>query len=485
MKTLAPVFDERTASQEESHPSVPESRAAATMRLIELMLRDRIGLDANSIGSSLIHRTVRLRMKALDLKVPEQYQQLLARSPAEWVELVESVVVTETWFFRDQEPFSALVKLLFDEWLPAHPTNPVRVLSLPCSSGEEPYSIAMALLNAGVSPERFEVGAIDISLRALARARRGVYGRNSFRGKDFGFREHYFKPCKEGFILNPAVRGLVRFSQGNLLGPGSLAGKATYDFIFCRNLLIYFDRPTQQKALVRIGELLTPTGVLFVGPAEQPLVMEHGFLPANIPMAFACRKAAHQGVNGRATLSRKSPKPPVTPANPLAFSTPAGIAAGAASTAANGSGQKSAPQPTEPNPEVARTRPAKALPAEPRETERGLAQTTTHTQKQPRRADLEYARRLADAGRLGEAAGLCEAHLRENRDSAAAYYLLGLIQDAQGDMRAVDSYRRALYLEPQHHDCLLQLALHAERTGDRGRGETYRRRAQRLKKSQT
>jgi chemotaxis protein methyltransferase WspC len=482
--SVPPVFDSRSSGTEELHGSEPERRTAATMRLIELMLRDRIGLDANSIGSSLIQRTVRLRMKALNLKSPEVYQQLLARSPAEWIELVESVVVTETWFFRDREPFSALVKLLFEEWLPAHPSNPVRVLSLPCSSGEEPYSIAMALLDAGVPPERFEVGAIDLSHRALARAKRGVYGRNSFRGKELGFRDHFFKPCKEGFTLNPAVRGLVRFFQGNLLGPESLAGKGTYDFIFCRNLLIYFDRPTQQKALLRISELLTHSGVLFVGPAEQPLAMEHGFVPANIPMAFACRKAGHPGANGKAATSRKPAKPPVTLSKPPQPPAPAAATTQFGSvTAGNGANQKLSGKPAEPAPDPAQPASAATLPTNPREAGAGLTQTAVSAPKETRRADLEYARRLADAGRLGEAAGLCEAHLRENRDSASGYYLLGLVRDAQGDARAVDCYRKALYLEPQHHDCLLQLALHAERAGDRARGDVYRRRAQRLKKS--
>ena len=144
---------------------------------------------------------MRLRMKSLGLKLSDQYYQLLLRSPAEWDELVESVVVAETWFFRDREPFAALVSLLLEEWLPARPARPARLLSLPCSSGEEPYSMAMALLDAGVAPELFEITAVDISHRALAHARRGVYGRNSFRDKDLGFRDRYFRAAKDGFAL--------------------------------------------------------------------------------------------------------------------------------------------------------------------------------------------------------------------------------------------------------------------------------------------
>src|SRR5689334_16663135 len=116
-----------------------------------------MGLDAASIGSSLVQRTVRLRMKILGLKQVVDYAQLLRTSPQEWNELVESVIVTESWFFRDCEPFAALVRLVFEEWLPAHPTAPLRLLSLPCSAGEEPYSMAMALLDAGVAADRFQI----------------------------------------------------------------------------------------------------------------------------------------------------------------------------------------------------------------------------------------------------------------------------------------------------------------------------------------
>src|SRR5712672_2583779 len=118
------------------------------MQLIENMLRERMGLDACSIGSTLIQRTVRLRMKNLGLKKVEDYQCLLETSPAEWNELVESVIVTETWFFRDGEPFGAMVRLVREEWIPAHPTGKLHLLSIPCSSGEEPYSLVMAMQDA-------------------------------------------------------------------------------------------------------------------------------------------------------------------------------------------------------------------------------------------------------------------------------------------------------------------------------------------------
>ena len=413
------------------------------MRRIEQMLRERIGLDSASIGSSLIQRTVRLRMKGRDLKQVEDYLEFLARHPVEWNDLVESVVVTETWFFRDREPFAAFNRLLLEEWLPANPVKPVRLLSLPCSSGEEPYSLVMSLLDAGLPPGKFQIDGIDLSQRALARARRGVFGRNSFRGGDLAFRDRYFQPTREGYTLNPSIRSQVRFSQGNLVSDDFKLGKGFYDFIFCRNLLIYFDRPTQQKALAKLGQMLAPSGVLFVGPAEQPLVLEHGFVSASIPMAFACRKA------GPVTAANGSRHPQLP--------TPWFAVRPAPHAAAVRRSPPLPPGPAQPNLPEAAARPAHGL------------------------TDLEEARRLARAGRLAEAGALCEAHLRRSRGSAQAYFVLGLVREANGDVSALDCYRKALYLEPEHYEALVQMAALTEKIGDPARARTLKRRAQRVK----
>ncbi len=408
------------------------------MKQIEHLLHETIGLDAESIGSSTIQRAVGLRMKSLGLRRVEDYVQLLEASPAEWDEFVESVIVTETWFFREAEPFAALTRLVLEEWLPAHPAGPARLLSIPCASGEEPYSLVMALLDAGVAPGRFEVEGVDISACALGRAERGVYGKNSFRGKDLSFRDRYFHPSHAGFVLDAAVRSCVRFRRGNLFSDDFRPRRAIYDFIFCRNLLIYFDRPTQRRALQRIEGLLAPSGVLFVGPVEQPLVLNHGFANANIPRASACRKAVHAAEHERTARSPKqAPIPPgFQPNGAFRLKLPA-------------SGRV-LPRPAgRPSPSI-----------------------------QP---DLETARRLADTGHLNEAAAICEAHLSQSRVTAQAFYLLGLVRDASGDTRAIDCYRKALYLEPNHYESLLHMALLLQKNGDPARAHAFRNRAQRIK----
>jgi chemotaxis protein methyltransferase WspC len=399
------------------------------MQQIEHRLRQVMGLDAASIGHASLQRTIRLRMKAAGAASLEDYERLLNSSATEWNHLVEDVVITETWFFRDRQAFSALASLCAAEWLPKHPAATCRILSLPCSSGEEPYSIVMALLDAGLPAARFAVHGVDLSARALERARAGLYGRNSFRGEDLAFRDRHFKPEGAEFLIRQGVRDGVTFQHANLLGDDFSTAGAAYDFIFCRNLLIYFDRETQRRAFSRLKRMLAPGGTLFVGPAEAPLALENGFATLGLPMAFACRRTA-------ADAGKKHPAGPSRVAR-------------------------------SPHPQTAGLPPpTPVLKPEP-------------PQVHPPEVPLETARALADSGKLDEAVLLCHAHLGRHGASSQAFYLLGVIHDAQGRPDAREFYRKALYLDPNHYESLLQMALHAEKDGDEAAARNLRRRAQR------
>jgi chemotaxis protein methyltransferase WspC len=413
------------------------------MNPIQNLLRQTMGLHVAAVGSSLIDRAVRQRMQARGTKRQDEYLRLLKHSPVELHLLVEAVVITETWFFRDRQPFVSLVQLALTEWLPAHATGRLRLLSVPCASGEEPYSMAMALLDAGVPPERFQIDAYDISAHALIAAEQARYGKNSFRGDDLTFRARHFAATDDGYLLNPRVRRQVRFHQGNLLDPECLEESSIYDFIFCRNLLIYFEGATQQKVLQKLRRALLPSGVLFVGPAEAPIALDSGFTSVNLPMSFACRIATGpdqtrqpESKTSRQNRLRQVSVPPIAPVS------------------------------------------ARRL---PRELEfHGLPQKSVQTP-----ADLALAQRLADEGRLAEAAEICEAHLREHGVSAQAYYLLGLVRHAAGaDSQASEFYRRALYLKPDHYETLVQWALLSERNGDAARARILQERAERARRSE-
>jgi chemotaxis protein methyltransferase WspC len=425
------------------------------MNEIQQHLRNAIGLDSQSLGIETVYRTVRQRMHALGLKSFADYEALLADSPPERAELIESVLVLETWFFRDPAAFAALVHLALERERAVPSLPPLRLLSLPCSSGEEPFSATMALREAGVPFDRFHIDAVDISTRALTQAKTAVYGKNSFRGCDPAFRSRHFRPVEEGFALDLAVRDHVRFAQANLFSNDFLVKQGPYDFIFCRNLLIYCDPPTQQRALEILGRLLAPTGLLFVGPAEYPVALAHGFASANLPMAFACHKAGRTPAHA-AGLQRPTRYPGVHADLPMA---------------------------SEVEPETQQILNPKCLTASAK-VEVSTPRTPQSINPLPSSAAppdaLARAESLADAGRLAEATVLCEEHLRQCRPSARAYYLLGLVREAAGDSRAYECYRKALYLQPDYYEALLQMALWAQKNGDSSSAQTFRRRAQRV-----
>jgi chemotaxis protein methyltransferase WspC len=408
----------------------------------ETVLKQAMGLDAVSIGSTTIERAVRVRMADLGLGRREDYWQQLHDSTGELQELIETVVVPETWFFRDREAFGALVRLVTEEWLPAHPSGVLRLLSVPCSTGEEPYSMIMGLLDSGLSLECFQVDAVDISARALAQARRGIYGMNSFRGANLQFRERYFRPVEGAYALLDQLSAKVTFRQRNLLAADFHFGEAPYDVVFCRNLLIYFDRTTQERAMRTLASILTPGGFLFVGPAEAFLASCSGFVSANQAMSFAFRRTGTKRIESANHSIRRPMKPVKTSERP-------------------------------------RTQPAA-------KAERGPIPVPPIAKASvPPPTELALARSLANAGRLAEAVEGCERHLRQRGPSAEAYYLLGLLRDATGDgPGAAENYRRVVYLEPEHVEALMHLALCMEKHGDAAAAERFSQRARRVEHSE-
>jgi chemotaxis protein methyltransferase WspC len=412
---------------------------------IEALLKEVIGLDAATIGDAAIGRAVRTRQTACGLPDLEAYHACLRSSPAELQELIDTVIVPETWFFRDRGALDAMVRLVREE-MP--PSQPLRLISLPCSTGEEPYSMSMALLDGGIAPERIRINAVDVSGRSIALARRAVYGRNAFRGTDLDFRERHFEPVPGGYTPSEAVRRPVHFAQGNLLDPATLPPAGSLHIVFCRNVLIYFDRRTQDAALQVLHRLLAPNGVLFLGPSETGLPSRDDFVWMKLPLAFAFRKAAV----GHGMVQAASPPP-------LSRRAPANRLLPAAAWSPGRVATLSKLPPVAESPTVTRL-PVPKAPA--------------------RSASLAEAQRLADGGHLAEAVQQCEEYLRENGPSADAYHLLGLLRDAAGSrLEAIMQYRKALYLDPQHQETLAHLALLLEQGGDDIGALTLRQRLQR------
>ncbi|KQQ44505.1 methyltransferase [Duganella sp. Leaf126] len=412
------------------------------------MLRAATGLN---LSKQVVDRAIRARVVSVSARDADDYLERM--TPEELTALVELVVVPESWFYRDQQAFHATAGYLKQQ-LQLDPNRLLHVLSLPCAGGEEPYTMAMVLLDAGIPADRFMIDAFDISPVCVARAKTGVYGRNAFRNQDLAFRDRHFEEVsKEAWRINDAVRRQVRFQQGNVLDLTMARRAAFYDVIFCRNLLIYFDKPTTSAAVRNLDTMLKRDGLLFVGYAEVPSLCANGFTPLQYAQAFGLVKNAEAALRKKAcevaapapARAVKSGPAPV-PKRPLA-------AGGSPVTAASPAAPKPKPGPA-------------PVPAPPPAPARDL---------------LADARRLADLGQLKEAERLCRDHLAQQPEAAEAYFILGLINELTSKhAQAQDYWKRCIYLQPDHYEALCHLALLADTSGDAAGAAALKARAARI-----
>jgi len=398
-------------------------------------------LTGMNLARGTVEQAVKRRMDATGQTVRKAYVDAL--DEAELRELVELVVVPESWLFRDPQAFAAMADFVRRRL--AGGAKIVRILSVPCAGGEEPYSIAMALCDAGVAPQSFVIDAVDISAACIARAQAGRFGRNAFRGGDLSFRERYFSAVGDDeYRIDDALRTRIRFAQGSIL-EGELGSARQYDVIFCRNLLIYFDEPTTAAAIARLAAHLADDGMLLAGYAEVPSFVRHGFAALPHRQAFALRKDIKlPGAPARAALParpaaprRASPPPPARPA---------------------------ATPPATPGARAARAAPAAPPPM--------LAAGGDSL--------LAHARSLADAGRLAEAESACREFLAQQPESAEAYFILGMLAESAGKPGDAETHlKRCLYLQPDHYQALCHLALLHEQGGNSSAAATLKARAAR------
>lgn len=392
---------------------------------IEALLQKTVGLKVTAVGETTVGHSVQRRMKALGITDKRVYVAKLKSSALELKELIEEVVIPETWFFRDSVPFKAFIQFLESKWIPKHNSGHLNVLSVPCSTGEEPYSLAMTLLHYGWPPEKFSIHAVDISSRSIARAKEAVYSEHSFRDEDIHYRDHYFQKKQKAFILHKTVREKVQFHVGNLLNNAFMNRLGIFDVIFFRNVLIYFDTLSRHQSIITLENILTDDGMLFVGHAEASLFSNSPFNPALYSRAFAFQKKPKQTF-----ITAAGEPPPITTNQPIATRL----------------------FPNRPEPVTAS-------------------------------ADLKYARELADRGDISKAAAICEEHLKRSGSSAEALFLMAVIRDAAGDTEQAERlFHKTLYLKPDHEDALLFLLLQAEKKGDLLEARTLKQRIESIHK---
>ena len=382
--------------------------------LIRDWLETRTGLAVATLGDSIFDRFVETRCSELQLRREQEYRDLLARNPAEAQLLIDRLVVPETWFFRGPGLFQELARV-YQRFMAAHPQRIFRVLSLPCSTGEEPYSLAMTLAELG-SPTTWQVDAEDISQSSIEIARAGRYRTFSFREMPVAVRERYFLKMDDYWEVLPAIRSMVHFCIANIFDVSHSVGTAPrYDAILCRNVMIYMTAPARERLFAILSNLLAVDGCLAVGHAEASALAGNGFEQIGPDGVFLFQRK----------IAEVAPKPPAK------------------------------------------------IPAD---APKLGARSSTMLAPIPAPDLLVEAKRHADLGRLDEAARLCHAAILAAA-CANAYSLLGIVMQARGEMdQSREAFRKALFLNPLHAEALLHSMLLHRGIGDHSQAEIFEKR---------
>lgn len=401
-------------------------------RIIAQRLKDAMGLHTPTVGMVTVSSAIEKRMRSLNIDHCEAYLVRLNTDTSEMQNLIEAVIIPETWFFRDIIAYEKLLKYLQKKKLTVsyNEKSPLRILSIPCSSGEEPYTIAMLLADNGFRDDEYKIDAVDISENLVRHAQQGIYGKNSFRAEDLSFINRHFTPVDDKYLISEHIKSLVNFHNDNLMSKDFLPGYEIYDVIFCRNLLIYFDPPTQARVFSVLARLLKNDGILILGHAESSQKSAGVFEAAHELGAYINRKTTKR--SPPFSTSENVTPPPVIAKQPSV---------------------------------VTHTEPEQVVITEP----------VTDID------ELEEAFAQANIGNTEEAIRLTLAYIERDRFSSRAHYLLGLLYDNTGNSVLANEYlKKSLYLDPNNIETLIHLSLMAEQRGDTEDSERLRNRAARV-----
>jgi chemotaxis protein methyltransferase CheR len=204
----------------------------------------------------------------------------------EWARVMDALSVQETYFWREMDQINALANIIVPKWF-EKTSAPLRIWSAACATGEEPFTIAIALEEAGCFKRGpIEIVASDASGSALDKARRGTYRERSFRCLPAEIRRKYFEPVPQGWSIAPEILVRVRFQRANLVASEETAPLAQSPVIFCRNVFIYFSPTAIARTVNHFAERMPDNGRLFVGVSESLLRLTNRFDLDEIGKAF-------------------------------------------------------------------------------------------------------------------------------------------------------------------------------------------------------
>ena len=268
-----------------------------TSSLIRNLINERTGMFFdNGKGDLLIDKLSPLVIERGFSSYLDYYYLLKydASARVEWQNVMNALSVQETYFWRETDQVRALVQTLLPQWQARNRgDSTLRIWSAACATGEEPLTIAIALNEAGwFERAPIEILASDASSNAIDRAVKGVYRERAFRNLPPNLRERYFEQDGSGWRVRSDIHSRIKWGIANLIEEDQIAPLASADFIFCRNVFIYFSESAIGRVVQSFARFMRPPGYLFVGAAESLLRLTTDFTLTEIDDAFVYLKRA-------------------------------------------------------------------------------------------------------------------------------------------------------------------------------------------------
>jgi chemotaxis protein methyltransferase CheR len=276
--------------------AVPHEPVPAALLRIRDLIYETAGIFQSDTKLRLLQQRCERRMQVLGVTSLREYHHCLTALPirqAELVSLLNEITIGETSFFRNRPQFEALRKVVLPRVKEAKAKlnlPVIRIWSAGCSTGEEPYTLAMALLEEApglLKGWSFEVQATDINDRSIATAHAGVYGEYSLRNTEPYFLQKYFTAAGDKFTVTPQLKSVVRFSRLNLFDDTAMSSMKAMDIVFCCNVLIYFDAASKTRVVQQFARTLLSHGYLFLGHAESLYTISDEFQLVHLPSTIA------------------------------------------------------------------------------------------------------------------------------------------------------------------------------------------------------
>ncbi len=252
--------------------------------VLSKMLHQRSGLTLTEDKGYLLESRLTPILRKREFKTLGDLVSAVKKADDEslLVEVTEVMTTNESFFFRDTKPFDQFKDILLPTLMQNRGSSKIiRIWSAACSNGQEPYSLAMILREQAAKLEgwRIEIIATDLATGVLAKARAGIYSQFEVqRGLPIQYLVKYFQETGQGWEIDSSIRAMVQFKEFNLLD--SMVSLGTFDLVFCRNVLIYFDQATKSEVLERICLQMSEDGYLCLGGAETVLGITESFKPA-------------------------------------------------------------------------------------------------------------------------------------------------------------------------------------------------------------